>query len=150
MAKAGLLILAGAAVALAQDGVVRSGGQAITGSTVVATSGTQKFSVLTDEEGRYHFTVLPPGDWTVKIATFGFVSQKKQLAIAAASSAGLSVETWNLELRPKPAAPAPTSCSCPEFREPQARRVPECRSESECGGSSDCRRAGSCCDAGKR
>jgi len=107
MAKAGLLILAGAAVALAQDGVVRSGGQAIPGATVVATSGTQKFSVLTDEEGRYHFTVLPPGDWTVKIATFGFVSQKKQLAIAAASSAGLSVETWNLELRPKPAAPAP-------------------------------------------
>ena len=96
-------MLAGAAVALAQDGVVRSGGQPIPGVTVTATSGTQKFSALTDEIGQYHFKVLPPGEWTVALESFGFVSQKKVLTIAATPA----METWSLELKPKSAAPRP-------------------------------------------
>ena len=103
MVKAGSLLLAGVALALAQDGVVRSGGQPIPGATVTATAGTQKFSSLSDEDGRYHFKVLPSGTWTIEIESFGFVSQKKEVTISAIPA----VETWNLDLRPKPAAPAP-------------------------------------------
>ena len=104
MIKAGLLLLAGATVVLAQDGVVRSAGQPIPGATVTATSGTQKFGALTDETGQYHFKVLPPGDWTITIESFGFVPQKKTVSITAAKA----TETWNLELKPKPAAPPPS------------------------------------------
>ena len=103
MVKAGSLLLAGVALALAQDGVVRSGGQPIPGATVTATAETQKFSSLSDEDGHYHFKVLPSGTWTIEIESFGFVSQKKQVTISAIPA----VETWNLDLRPKPAAPAP-------------------------------------------
>lgn len=103
MVKAGSLLLAGAALALAQDGVVRSGGLPIPGATVTATAGTQKFSSLTDEDGRYHFKVLPPGAWTIQVDSFGFVPAKKQVTISAIPS----LEAWALELRPKPAAPPP-------------------------------------------
>ena len=103
MRKSGLLLFAGASLALAQDGVVRSGSQAIPGATVIATSGTQRFSALTDEQGAYHFRVLPPGDWSIEIESFGFVSQKKTVTITATAA----TQNWTLELKPKPATPAP-------------------------------------------
>ncbi len=103
MLKAGLFFLAGASLALAQDGVVRSGGQPIPGVTVTATAGTQKFGALTDENGQYHFKVLPPGEWTISLESFGFLPQKKVVTIAAVPAS----ETWTLELKPKSAAPQP-------------------------------------------
>ena len=103
MRKSGLLLFAGVSLALAQDGIVRSGSQAIPGATVIATSGTQRFSALTDEQGAYHFRVLPPGDWSIEIESFGFVSQKKTVTITATAA----TQNWTLELKPKPATPAP-------------------------------------------
>ena len=101
--RIGWLFLMAAAVAMAQDGVVRSGNQPIPGATVVASAGAQKFNALTDENGRYHFKVLPPGAWQIEIDSFGFVPVKKQITVTGTPA----TEAFDLQLRPKSAVPAP-------------------------------------------
>ena len=55
-----------AALTLAgQTGTVKSGGQPIPGATVTATAGDKKTTTTTDDAGRYEFTELAPGAYTL-------------------------------------------------------------------------------------
>ena len=92
--------------AAAQDGSVRASGQPIPGASVTASQGTQKISTITDENGRYHFDQLAPGDWDFTVEMFGFEKLTQKISINIASIPF----DWELKLAPKPevaAAPAP-------------------------------------------
>ena len=90
--------------AAAQDGTVRASGQPIPGASITATpakpdAGAPKLSTITDEDGRYHFDKLPPGDYEFTVEMFGFAKATQKLTIGIAA---LPFE-WDLKLAPKPA-----------------------------------------------
>ncbi len=89
--------------AAAQDGQVRASGQPIPGALITASQGSQKVTTITDEDGRYHFDNLPPGEWDLSVEMYGFVKATQKLTIGAVS---LPFE-WDLKLAPKPVAAAP-------------------------------------------
>ncbi len=89
--------------AAAQDGVVQSSGQPIPGASITAVQGTQKLSTVTDEDGRYHFDNLPPGEWDFTVEMFGFAKAEQKLTIGLAALPF----SWDLKLAPKPVAAAP-------------------------------------------
>ena len=99
--QAAILFFSAAAFMAAQDGTVRSGGQPIPGAVVAAAQGDQKLSTVTDENGKYHFANMAPGDWDFSVEIFGFTTLHKNLRIIAAP-----VPTdWELQIqaRPRPA-----------------------------------------------
>lgn len=89
----------------AQSGAVRSSGQPIPGATVTAKpinsqQGTQTFSTTTDENGRYSFSSLSPGTWTIEVQMFGFESAKRDVDFSASAKSA----DFNLQLQPSPFA----------------------------------------------
>ena len=83
----------------AQSGFVKSGNQAIPGATVTATQGEKQFVTTTDQDGRYAFSQLGEGPWTVEVQMFGFEPVKKPLDYAKSPAADFS-----LKLRESPVA----------------------------------------------
>jgi len=83
----------------AQSGFVKSGNQAIPGATVTATQGEKQFVTTTDQDGRYAFSQLGEGPWTVEVQMFGFEPVKKPVDYAKSPAADFS-----LKLRESPVA----------------------------------------------
>ena len=71
------------AACLAQNGVVKSEGQAIQGATVKATQGDRVLMTLTDDSGAFHFDRMTPGSWIVEVDMFGFTHARKEVEIGA-------------------------------------------------------------------
>lgn len=92
-----LLTLIGA-VLRAQTGLVKFGGQAVPGATVVASQGDRRVLTTTDEDGRYAFVNLAPGAYTVEVQMFGFQAAKQQVQIGPASQP----TEWTLQLQQRP------------------------------------------------
>jgi hypothetical protein len=90
--------------AAAQDGSVRASGQPIPGAQVTAVQGSQRLTTVTDEDGRYHFDKLAPGDWDFTVEMFGFAKATQKLTINSVASLPFD---WELKLAPKVAAAAP-------------------------------------------
>jgi Carboxypeptidase regulatory-like domain len=90
--------------AAAQDGSVRASGQPIPGAQVTAVQGSQRLTTVTDEDGRYHFDKLAPGDWVFTVEMFGFAKATQKLTINSVASLPFD---WELKLAPKVAAVAP-------------------------------------------
>jgi hypothetical protein len=90
--------------AAAQDGSVRASGQPIPGAQVTAIQGSQRLTTVTDEDGRYHFDKLAPGDWDFTVEMFGFAKATQKLTINSVASLPFD---WELKLAPKVAAAAP-------------------------------------------
>jgi hypothetical protein len=93
----GGLLLAGG-----HQGVVKFGGLPVPGVSVTASQGTQKFTAITDMEGKYAFAELTGGVWTVQVEMQLFVGQRREVSVADAATPA----EWELE--PAPTA-APTS-----------------------------------------
>jgi trimeric autotransporter adhesin len=89
---AGLLF---ALCAFPQTGVVRSNSQPLPGATITATQGDRKLTTATDENGRYTFEGITPGEWTVEVELFGFAKSSRTVTVG---STAVNTE-WNLELR---------------------------------------------------
>jgi len=68
---------------LAQNGVVKSEGQAIQGAAVKATQGDRILMTLTDDSGAFHFDRMTPGSWIVEVDMFGFAHARKEVQIGA-------------------------------------------------------------------
>src|SRR5258708_37978542 len=83
---------------IAQSGVVRSGDQAIPGASVGASRGDKKATTVTDQNGRYAFTSLGEGAWTIQVTMFGFEPAKREVN----STAGKA--DFELKLRESQAA----------------------------------------------
>src|SRR5258708_7796049 len=92
-----LTVLASADV---QNGVVRSGGQAIPGAAVTAECGTDKISTVTDFDGRFALGGLPSASCKFTAAMFGFDVANQE---AKASSADL---TFDLKLQARATLPS--------------------------------------------
>ena len=97
-----LALLLFLAVLNAQTGVVTFGGQPVPGATVIASQGDHRTLTTTDESGRYDFSDLPPGTYTLEVQMFGFENARRQLQIGPDSK---PVE-WALALQPAPKAAA--------------------------------------------
>ena len=104
-ACASLLIFAGIASADVQNGVVRSGGQAIPGATVTAACGTDKITTVTDDAGRFEIGGLPSTSCKYTILIFGFEPAQKD---AAASTTPLTFDLTIQSRASIPVAPGPT------------------------------------------
>ena len=88
--------------------MVRSGTLAVPGATVTATQGERKLVTTTDEAGRYGFSNIEVGAWTVQVEMFGFSPAKREVTVEEKAS---TVE-WKLELKPRSEA-APVSAVRP-------------------------------------
>src|SRR5205085_4167348 len=69
-------------MAAQHHGIVKSGGLAVPGATVTATNGDKKHVTTTDENGRYAFSDLPDGTWTIEVEMFGFAKVTREVGIA--------------------------------------------------------------------
>ena len=92
-----LLTLIGAGLR-AQTGLVKFGGQAVPGATVVASQGDRRVLTTTDEDGRYEFVNLAPGAYTVEVQMFGFQAARQQVQIPAAQPVEFTLQ---LQQRPE-------------------------------------------------
>ena len=86
------MLLAAPAGLRAQNGVVKSGNQAIPGATVTATAGDKKLTTTTDQNGHYAFPALPPGDCTISVSMFGFEPANKKVACADAAKVDFALQ----------------------------------------------------------
>jgi hypothetical protein len=100
-----------------QNGTVRSGAVAIPGASVTATQGEKKLVTTTDEAGRYAFSNLDAGAWTLQVEMFGFSATKREITVEDKAS---TIE-WKLELKPR-GEPAPASAPISAVRPPQPQR----------------------------
>ena len=73
---------AGGAARLSLSGRVRSSGLAIPGATITATQGANRGVTTTDEDGRYQFADLAPGDWAIKVEMLGFSASERRVAVS--------------------------------------------------------------------
>ena len=103
----------------AQSGVVKFGGQPIPGATVTASQGDRRALTITDETGRYEFSELAAGAYSVEVRMFGFQPARRQVQMGLAGSPALE---WNLELLPKPAAQAAQQLQRGQFQRDQFQR----------------------------
>lgn len=94
-----VLILAGAAFAETQSGVVRSGGQPIPGATVSAECNGERISTVTDEFGQFEMGGLPTASCQFSVSIFGFETVRRE---AQASSSPL---TFDLKLQTRATLP---------------------------------------------
>ena len=78
------------------SGQVTFGGLAVPGATITATQGDRKFSVTSDETGRYRFDDLRDGQWTIEISLQCFAPIHVDVAIPPRTAAG----KWELKLLP--------------------------------------------------
>ena len=68
----------------------------IPGATVSVSRGDKKFSTITDPNGRYSFTELADGVWTVQIEMQAFSAIRQDVNIGPETAAGL----WEMSLLP--------------------------------------------------
>jgi hypothetical protein len=109
--------IAGAACALLtaseHHGIVRFGGMAVPGATVIATQGEKKLVAVTDPQGTYTFADLADGVWNLQVEMLCFTTLKKEVAIAPNAPS----PEWELKLLPfdeiKAAAPPPAPSAAP-------------------------------------
>ncbi len=71
-------------------------GQAVPGATVVATRGGREIIATSDEAGRFLFTTLDDGAWTLRVEMLGFVTESREITVPFA---GPPI-TWALRMRP--------------------------------------------------
>ena len=90
-------------MAAEHHGMVKSGGLPVPGATVTATSGAQKQTTTTDENGRYSFAELADGTWKIEVDMFGFAKLSNEVGIAFNAPAA----EWSLKFLP-PGAPLRT------------------------------------------
>ncbi|HLK50964.1 MAG TPA: carboxypeptidase regulatory-like domain-containing protein [Bryobacteraceae bacterium] len=90
-------------------GTVQSRGLPVPGATVTAIHNDQRMVTTTDEQGRYQFTDLPDGTWTLEVEMFGFAKSSREVGIAP----GAPSPDWQLQMTPlnsakreEPATPA--------------------------------------------
>lgn len=93
-----LLALALPAIAAAGDhtGQVMLGGVPVPGAVVTASRDAQRLSTSTDQSGRYRFTGIADGSWTVRVEMSGFAPLSRAITITAATSS----QTWELGVLP--------------------------------------------------
>lgn len=77
-------------------GQVAFGGFPVPGATVTATRDGKKFTVTTDEGGRYRFDDLPDGPWKIEIALQCFATIHADVSVAKDVPPG----KWELQLLP--------------------------------------------------
>ncbi len=77
-------------------GNVTFGGLPLPGATIIATQGARRFTVTSDQSGRFRFDDLPDGPWSIEISMQCFVSVRAQVTIAPSVVPG----TWELKLLP--------------------------------------------------
>src|SRR5437879_161453 len=87
-----------------QSGTVHSGEVAIPGATITATQGEKKLVTTTDDSGRYVFSNLLAGAWTLQVDMFGFTTVRRE--ITADDKPGTM--DWALEMKPR-SEPEPIS-----------------------------------------
>ena len=106
------------AAARAQStGTVRASGRPVPGAIVTANQGQTRLETSTDEQGRYELP-LTPGEWTLNVQMFGFVT-----ATAARKVPESSPAQWSLQLRTQTQGPGPaTGFALPEL--PAADALP--------------------------
>src|ERR1039457_4921954 len=97
-------------------GQVTFGGLPVPGATVTAAHGDRKVAAITDPEGKYSFPDLADGVWTIQVEMLCFETIKREVTVAASTSA----QEFELKLLPmdqiKAAAPpaeAPAPPSTP-------------------------------------
>src|SRR5712692_7917639 len=76
-------LMAGALLASAQSGTVKTDGQPIPGATVRATQGDRSLVTLTDEYGAFQLTGATPGQWVVEADMFGFAHLQREVQIGS-------------------------------------------------------------------
>ena len=109
-------------------GQVTFGGLPLPGATVTVTQGAKKFSVASDQSGRYRFDDLPDGQWSIEISMQCFATVRAELRIAPSLSPG----AWELKLLPAHELmslanlerPEPASQTTPFHPAPNVSRVP--------------------------
>src|SRR6202011_2405493 len=69
---------------------------AVPGATITVTQGDKKFTVTTDEAGRYRFDDLPDGEWTIDISLQCFAPTHADVTITPQTAPG----KWELTLLP--------------------------------------------------
>jgi len=72
------------------NGQVTFGGVPVSGATVTAAQGDMRFVAITDTMGRYAFSDLPYGAWTIEVEMSGFATVKGDT----------SASTWELKMLP--------------------------------------------------
>jgi len=106
-------LLAAAASAETQSGIVRSGGQPIPGAAVTAICGTDKITTVTDDAGQFELGGLPSTPCKYTIAMFGFEPAQRDLTASAnAATFDLTLQT-HATLAVEPAAPTTQAAAPP-------------------------------------
>jgi hypothetical protein len=95
-----LFLFTALAAAEVQNGVVRSGGQAIPGAAVTAVCGSDKIKTVTDFDGRFEIGGLPATPCKFSVSMFGFEGVSKDVTPSA------NAVTFDLTLQTKATLPA--------------------------------------------
>jgi hypothetical protein len=116
-----LALLLCLAEGLAQStGAVRASGRPVPGAVVTANLGEQRVETTTDEQGRYELP-LTPGEWTLTVQIFGFVTATQVRKVPESGPA-----QWTLTLRGLAQGPAPaTGLALPELPAAEAPPPPD-------------------------
>ena len=105
--RVGLVWLAVAGLMAAEHhGTVKSAGLPLPGVTVTAVQGDKKHVTTSDENGRYSFSNLTDGVWTLEVEMLGFEKLTKEVGIAYDAPS----PEWTLPRRggrPLPRGPVP-------------------------------------------
>jgi hypothetical protein len=98
MLMASLAWIGAAAIAAASpySGQVTFGGLPLPGATILATRGADRFTVISDQSGRYRFDDLPDGDWSIDISMQCFAPIHAGVTVTASTAPG----AWEMKLLP--------------------------------------------------
>jgi hypothetical protein len=77
-------------------GIVTFGGLPLPGAAITATQGAQRYAVVSDQGGVYHFDDLAEGQWTIEIEMQCFETIHAQVNVGADTQPG----TWEMKLLP--------------------------------------------------
>ena len=88
------LMMSKIAMAAEYHGQVTFGGLPVPGATVTATQGSQKFVVVSDQQGVYSFANLADGTWKIEVEMQCFSPLEQTVTVAANMPAGI----WELKL----------------------------------------------------
>ena len=82
------------AAASPYSGQVTFGGLPFPGATITARRGANRFTVTSDQSGRYRFDDLPDGEWVIEISMQCFVPIHAEVTITA----NAAPRTWEMKL----------------------------------------------------
>jgi hypothetical protein len=124
LASLAWIVAARMAAASPYSGQVTFGGLPLPGATITASHGADRFTVTSDQSGRYRFEDLPDGDWSIDISMQCFAPIHAGVTVTANSAPGawelklLSAEQLLALAKPAPAGrvggPAPGPDATPE------------------------------------